>query len=572
MSAVQAGLNPLLHYIEHGATEGVDPHPLFITRFYLEQCAGLGEAQASPLAHFVTKGWRMGLDPHPMFSTNDYLLHHPEVARSGMNPLLHCLGLPAAGQGRISPWFDGRYYLAANLDIAASDWAPFEHFVRLGIAENRAGSGHAAHMLATNPAFARPFGLRDLAWKIHRRDVWARSSGPLLPHEIEVAAREVAGFTFSPSVSLLLHATADSGTTLTETVASLAEQTYRKVQVCILVDPDVPATLTRALAAAGEANGPQVDIVRRGWNGDPAFALNAALDMAQGEFAGVIAAGDLLHRHAFATLVGRMQGRGTCDVAYGDEDTVDDAGAHLNPVRKPGWSPEALLGRDDLSRLGLFRTRLLRGIGGFRPCFDTGCVHDLALRATRDLSAKSIRHAPRIIYHRRALPTASADVSRQDGIHRAITAFLDAEGTQGAITRIAARDSFGVSLSNRTQPLISVIIPTANATFAGPLGREWVLTNCVRGILSGTAYKTTEIVIVHDGNLTDEQQAEFDRPEISLVRFRDMIFSFSKKINMGVAASSGSYVLLLNDDVVPKRPEWLALPGHFQNRMRAATC
>jgi glycosyltransferase involved in cell wall biosynthesis len=563
---VRAGLNPLVHYLEHGAAEGVDPHPLFITQFYVEQCAGLDEALVSPLAHFLMEGWRMGLDPHPIFSVNDYLLGHPEVARSGVNPLLHCLRLPAAEQGYISRWFDGRYYLANNLDIAASDWAPFDHFVRHGIAEGRAGSGYAAHMLATNPTFTRPLGLRDLAWETHRRTLWARSPGRLHPRQVEAAAQEIAGFTYRPSVSLLMHATADDGTKLPETLATLAEQTYRQLQICVSVDRDAPDTLMRALAAAGEGGGPQIAVVRRGWNGDPAFALNAALDMAQGEFAGVIAPGDSLHRHALAILVGRMQGRGTCDVAYGDEDTVDGDSVHSDPVLKLGWSPEALLGCDYLSRLGLFRTWMLRDVGGFRPGFDTGCVHDLVLRATCGLSAKSVRHAPKIVYHRLALPAASINAPRQDGIHRAIAAFLDAEGARAAIVRAAPRDSFRVSLSNCTDPLVSIVIPTGNATFVGPLGREWVLTNCIRGILAGSAYKAVEIVVVHDGNLTAEQQGEFDRPEIRLVRYRDPIFNFSKKINMGVAASTGSYVLLLNDDVVPKRPDWLNVMLGFAER------
>ena len=39
-----SGLDPLTHYIEFGAAEGLNPGPEFDTGFYLEQCAARGIA------------------------------------------------------------------------------------------------------------------------------------------------------------------------------------------------------------------------------------------------------------------------------------------------------------------------------------------------------------------------------------------------------------------------------------------------------------------------------------------------------------------------------------------------
>lgn len=56
-----ASIDPLLHYLEHGARAGLNPSDRFDTAFYLEQCRRLGEAPENPLLHFVTRGAARGL-------------------------------------------------------------------------------------------------------------------------------------------------------------------------------------------------------------------------------------------------------------------------------------------------------------------------------------------------------------------------------------------------------------------------------------------------------------------------------------------------------------------------------
>lgn len=62
------GLDPLRHYLAHGAGEGRDPGPWFDTRHYLNQLSAdkgpLPSGQA-PLLHYLTVGRAMGLQPWP---------------------------------------------------------------------------------------------------------------------------------------------------------------------------------------------------------------------------------------------------------------------------------------------------------------------------------------------------------------------------------------------------------------------------------------------------------------------------------------------------------------------------
>ncbi len=48
-----AGIDPLVHYLRHGAAEGRDPNPLFDTDWYLAQNPDVAAAGTNPLAHYL---------------------------------------------------------------------------------------------------------------------------------------------------------------------------------------------------------------------------------------------------------------------------------------------------------------------------------------------------------------------------------------------------------------------------------------------------------------------------------------------------------------------------------------
>ena len=50
-----AGINPLIHYIRHGACEGRDPNPLFNSGWYLRQNPGVANSGENPLVHYIRK-------------------------------------------------------------------------------------------------------------------------------------------------------------------------------------------------------------------------------------------------------------------------------------------------------------------------------------------------------------------------------------------------------------------------------------------------------------------------------------------------------------------------------------
>lgn len=135
-----SGMDPLLHFLDHGWREGRDPSAVFSTLYYLdrhlaegaptnpllhyarlspqerlrvatqpgpdfpEMQAGIVEpffdapfyarlagldGSADPLTHYLMKGWRHGLDPSEGFGSEAYLQRHAHMRRLGVSPLYH---------------------------------------------------------------------------------------------------------------------------------------------------------------------------------------------------------------------------------------------------------------------------------------------------------------------------------------------------------------------------------------------------------------------------------------------------------------------------------------------------
>lgn len=63
-----AGIDPLLHYLNFGWFENREPGPKFNTKHYLQQCPHAKDSGLSPLVHFLTTGIKLGHEPtHPTF-------------------------------------------------------------------------------------------------------------------------------------------------------------------------------------------------------------------------------------------------------------------------------------------------------------------------------------------------------------------------------------------------------------------------------------------------------------------------------------------------------------------------
>jgi len=168
-----AGLNPLLHFIDLGWKEGRDPHPLFNVEWYLALNLDVAEAGLNPLLHFIDLGWKEGRDPHPLFNVEWYLARNPDVAKAGWNPLLHYIDLGWKEGQDPHPLFDVEWYLARNPDVAKAGWNPLLHYIDLGWKEGQ-----------------DPHPLFDVEWYLVRNPDVAKAGWNPLLHYIDLGWKE----------------------------------------------------------------------------------------------------------------------------------------------------------------------------------------------------------------------------------------------------------------------------------------------------------------------------------------------------------------------------------------------
>ncbi len=151
-----AAVDPLSHFIQHGASERRLPHPLFDTPFYLAFDPSVATSGQNPLVHYLKVGAARGLDPSPWFDSSYYLETNPDVRRTGVNPLVHFVRFGATEGRDPSPWFDSSYYLETNPDVAQAGINPLIHFIRTGAAAGRNPHPwfHTSFYLTNNPDVA----------------------------------------------------------------------------------------------------------------------------------------------------------------------------------------------------------------------------------------------------------------------------------------------------------------------------------------------------------------------------------------------------------------------------------
>lgn len=118
---VAPGVDPFLHFLRYGASEGRKPNPFFDTSYYLDQNPDVASASINPLIHYLEHGAREGRDPSPFFDTDWYLSEYKDVAVTHQNPLIHYLYFGAAQGRRPNPIMETKGFLDNHPDATSGE-------------------------------------------------------------------------------------------------------------------------------------------------------------------------------------------------------------------------------------------------------------------------------------------------------------------------------------------------------------------------------------------------------------------------------------------------------------------
>lgn len=344
---------------------------------------------------------------------------------------------------------------------------------------------------------------------------------------------------------------------LREAVESVRGQIYTHWELCIADDASPGREVREYLEGLAKEDS-RIKVCFRSTNGHIPAATNSALDLASGEFVALLDQDDLLRGHALACVAEAIAEHPEAAMIYSDEDKIED-GRRSDPYFKPDWDLYLMRCHNMFCHLGVYRTALVRELGGLREGLEGAQDWDLVLRCADRLKEDQIVHIPKVLYHWRIhrKSTAMADSGAKpyalEAARRAISEHLQRRGIHGKVELIPEFSMFRIRYDlPAPEPLVSIVIATRD--------RVDLLRTCVESLISSTSYGNRELVIVDNGSKDGGTLAYLEklRAEHGAVVVRDEgDFNFSRLNNRGVAAANGEFILLFNNDIEVTEGAWL---------------
>ncbi|HEY1583852.1 MAG TPA: glycosyltransferase [Chthoniobacterales bacterium] len=320
--------------------------------------------------------------------------------------------------------------------------------------------------------------------------------------------RETDGLAYRPLISVLLPVYNPDLKFLGEAIESVRRQIYQHWELCLADDASTDPRVRPFLKEQAQSD-PRLRLIFRDKNGHISACSNSALTLVRGEWCALLDQDDLVAENALAAVALEIDRHPDASVIYSDEDFVDAAGARSNPFFKPDWSPELFLAQNYLNHLGVYRSALLREIGGFREGFEGSQDYDLALRCVARSDARQIRHIPHLLYHWRTLPGSlakkpDAKPYARHAARRALNSYLNERG-------IAARAE--ACPQNEESHRVIYEVPR-------PLPKVTLITTTMDDAHEGFSFPTLEIIRAPAGSTAMNAAATRAKGEVLIFLHR----------------------------------------------------
>lgn len=382
-----------------------------------------------------------------------------------------------------------------------------------------------------------------------------------LPEELEKQKNEK--WKRKPLISIVVPVYNTPQVFLRQMIESVQNQSYSEWELCIGNASPENKEMKKILEEyKNDARIKEVEIPE---NKGISQNTNRAMEIASGEWIGLLDHDDLLAPNALYEIAKAVNEHLDAEVIYTDEDKVTtDLKEHFQPHLKPDFNLDLLRSNNYICHFFVASRDLIKRVGGFRPEFNGAQDYDLILRCTEQ--AKQIVHIPKILYHWRVHKASTADnpASKMyafDAGKRAIEEHLVRCRTKGTVQHTKDLGFYRVKYEVCGEPLVSIIIPNKDQSEA--------LKKCLDSIREKTSYRNYEIIIVENNSEEPETFAFYKKiagEKIKIVTWEGE-FNYSAINNFGVRHARGDYLLLLNNDVEIINGDWLTeMLSHCQRK------
>lgn len=404
------------------------------------------------------------------------------------------------------------------------------------------------------------------------------------PEELEKQKKQEKKFSYRPVISIVVPTYQTPEHYLVEMLESVYAQSYSNWQLCIAdasPSEDVKKTVEAFIQEKQET---RIIYQHLKKNLGIAENTNAGLEIATGEWIGLLDHDDLLAPEALFEMVAKMNQNAEFEMLYSDEDKITEGKKgewkHSQPHFKPDFSVDLLRSNNYITHFLCVKRNVLEQAGGFRREFDGAQDYDFILRCTE--KAKKVGHVSKVLYHWRVHRSSTSDnpMSKKyayDAGQRAIEEHLERVGQKGVVSQRKFFGFYRVKYQVQGNPLISILIPNKD--------QADVLKRCIQSI-EKSSYQNYEVIIIENNSTQPETfqyysdlcgmkyQPETDSGQcsetekiscegklsgeqsIKVVTWQGG-FNYSAINNFGASFAAGEYLILLNNDIELITKDWM---------------
>jgi glycosyltransferase involved in cell wall biosynthesis len=384
---------------------------------------------------------------------------------------------------------------------------------------------------------------------------WINLYDPLTSDQVEFYKQRIQHYGVRPTISILMPVYNPNLDWLAEAIQSVVDQIYPHWELCIVDDASTKDGVRDVLDRFSKLD-PRIKVHSSCENGHISKASNIGLSMATGDWVALLDHDDVLSLHALFWAVDAINAQPTAAMLYSDEAKIGRGDIRYDAYFKPDWNVDLFLSQNMVNHLGVYKTSIMRDIGGFRVGYEGAQDYDLALRYIEKISQDQIVHIPRVLYFWRAHndSTASSGEAKSYAAIAGERALNDYFSRNQIKAKVSATQ-FGFARTYALPdelPLVSIVIPTRNALA--------LVKQCIDSILDKTDYLNYEIVLI-DNNSDDPAALNYFKslsinPRVRVIR-DEQEFNYSAINNDAVRVSRGEVVCLLNNDIEVINTEWL---------------
>ncbi|HRX62814.1 MAG TPA: glycosyltransferase [Candidatus Competibacter sp.] len=331
---------------------------------------------------------------------------------------------------------------------------------------------------------------------------------------------------------------------LADTLESIGQQLYDRWGVSVLAPFDCPddsfAELTNIEWVKIEAN---ADTTLR----------NILEESALGWFA-LLEPGDRLAPYALLKAADYINRYPAWRFIYLDEDQLDARGERRDPIFRPEFDPELLLGTHYLGDCCLMHRESVLADSdlAYLPGLTT---FQAALRVFEDHGRSAVGHIADVLYHRTLARSQAADAATIAQARRQLVEdHLARRGIDVAVKEALLPGAWRLVYRHPVQPKVSIIILARDA-----LDR---LDRCLRRLLGKTVYPDYEVLVVDCGSEVDDTldlyaELEARQPGQFQVIPAQGPFSAPAYWNQGACQTKGEVLVFLSASALVVQPQWI---------------